>query len=91
LQQGQGKRKWRLPPRSGGALTQSAKELIALLVAMLVLVVAGMAYAANTYPAHYATSLGEDHPGKDDSHLAEGLDGLLGEWVGDGEDPAERD
>jgi hypothetical protein len=50
-----------------------------------------MAYAANTYPAHYATSLGEDHPGKDDSHLAEGLDGLLGEWVGDGEDPAERD
>ena len=88
LQQGQGKR--RLPPRSGGALTQSAKEIIALLVAMFVLVGAGVAYAANTYPEHYAARSGGDHPGKDDSLLAEGADGLLGKWVEDGEDPGER-
>ena len=85
------KRKGRLPPKRGGALTKSAKELIALLVGMVVLVGAGVAYAANTHPAHYAAIKGGDHPGKDDSHLAEGLDGLLGEWVGDGEDPGERD
>ena len=54
-------------------LTKGAKELIALLVAMLVLVGAGMAYAANTYPAHpYAASNGGDHQGKDDTLLAEG-------------------
>jgi hypothetical protein len=35
--------KWRLPLKRGRALTQTAKVLIALLVAMLVLVVAGVA------------------------------------------------
>jgi hypothetical protein len=44
------------PTKEGGVLTNRAKELIALLVTMMVLVGAGMAYAANTYPAHYATS-----------------------------------
>jgi hypothetical protein len=38
-----GKVKWRLPLKRGRALTQTAKVLIALLVAMLVLVVAGVA------------------------------------------------
>jgi hypothetical protein len=34
------------------------KELIALLVVTLMLVGACIAYAANTYPAHYSTSKG---------------------------------
>jgi hypothetical protein len=50
--------KWRLPPKGGGALIQRAKELIALLVAMVVLVGLGVAYAANTYPAYYSASKG---------------------------------
>jgi hypothetical protein len=50
--------KWRLLPKRGGVLTQTAKELIALLVVMVVLVVAGLAYAANTNPAHYSASKG---------------------------------
>jgi hypothetical protein len=58
-----GKIKWRLPPKGGGSLTQTAKELIALLVAMLVLVGAWMAYAANTHPAHYSASKGRGPPG----------------------------
>jgi hypothetical protein len=53
-----GKMKWRLLPKRGGVLTQTAKELIALLVVMVVLVVAGLAYAANTNPAHYSASKG---------------------------------
>ena len=81
--------KWRLPLKRGRAGTQTAKELIALLVAMVALVGAGVAYAANTYPAHYAASEGGDHPGKDDSLLAEGVDGLVGGWLGDAEDPGE--
>jgi hypothetical protein len=40
--------KCRLPLKRGRAGTQTAKELIALLVAMVVLVGAGVAYAANT-------------------------------------------
>jgi hypothetical protein len=55
--------KWRLPPKGRGSLTQTAKELIALLVAMVVLVGACMAYAANTYPAYYAASKGRGSPG----------------------------
>lgn len=55
--------KWRLRLKRGGAATQTAKQLIALLVAMLVLVGAGLAYAANTYPAHYAASKGRGPPG----------------------------
>ena len=54
--------KWRFPLKRGGVLTKGAKELIALLVAMVVLVVTSIAYAANTYPAHpYAASNGGDH------------------------------
>jgi hypothetical protein len=53
-----GKRKCRLPPRRGGVLTKIAKELIALLDAMVVLVGLGVAYAANTYPAYYVASRG---------------------------------
>ena len=56
---------------------------------MLMLVGACIAYAANTYPAHYAAIKGGDHPGKDDSLLAEGVDGLVGRWLGDDEDPGE--
>jgi hypothetical protein len=44
----------------GGALTTSSKELIALLVAMLVLVGLDVAFAANTYPAYYAAIEGGD-------------------------------
>ena len=56
-------REMEAPTKEGGALTQTAKELIALLVAMLVLVGACMAYAANTYPAYYAASKGRGSPG----------------------------
>ena len=51
-------REMEAPTKEGGALTQTAKELIALLVVMVVLVVAGLAYAANTNPAHYSASKG---------------------------------
>ena len=68
---------------------QRAKELIALLVAVLILASVGVAYAATTYLAHYAAIHGRDHPGKDDTLLAEGVDGLLGRWQGDAEDPGE--
>jgi hypothetical protein len=50
---------------------------------------AGVAYAANTHPAHYSASPGGDHPGKDDTLLAEAVDGLLAGWLGDAEDPGE--
>ena len=61
---------------------------MALLVAVLLLVGVGVAYAANSYPADYA-ALSEDHLGRVDSLLAEGLDGLLRGWLGDDEDPGE--
>jgi hypothetical protein len=48
LLRSRGKRKWRLLPKRGGAGKQSAKEIIAPLVAMVVLVALGVAYAANT-------------------------------------------
>ena len=80
--------KWSVPPRRGGALTKIAKELIALLVAVVVLVGLGVAYAANT-TRHTTSPAKGDHAGKDDSLLAEGLDGLVGRWLGDDEDPGE--
>jgi hypothetical protein len=89
LKRSLGKIKSRLPPKRGGARTQTAKELIALLVAMLVLAGAGVAYAANTYPAHYAAIPGRAHPGKVDTLRQEGVDGLLGRWLEDAEDPGE--
>jgi hypothetical protein len=69
-------------------LTKGAKKMIALLVAMVVLVVSGLAYAANGFPARTdAASDGGDHRGIDDMPVVGGLDGLLG----DAEDPEEQD
>ena len=50
--------KWGFPLRKGGVLTKTAKELIALVAALVVLVGSGVAYAANTYPAHYSATKG---------------------------------
>ena len=50
--------KWRFPLRRGGVLTKGAKELKALLAALVVLVGSGVAYAANTYPAHFSATKG---------------------------------
>jgi hypothetical protein len=45
--------KWRFPPKRGGALTKTAKELIAtLLAALVVLVVAGVAIS-QSYIGHW--------------------------------------
>jgi hypothetical protein len=60
-------------------LTQEAKELIALVAAMVVLVGAAVAYSANTYPTHYAASKGGQ--GKDDS-----LIGLFWRIIAEGEE-----
>jgi hypothetical protein len=69
-------------------LTKGAKKMIALLVAMVVLVVIGVAYAVNSFPARPdAASEGGDHLGIDDMPVVGGLDGLLG----DAEDPEEQD
>ena len=69
-------------------LTKGARKIIALLVAMVVLVVSGIAYAANSFPAHPdAASDGGDHQGIDDMPVVGGLDRLLG----DAEDPEEQD
>lgn len=66
--------------------TKGAKKIIASLVATLVLVVAGVAYTANGYPAPpHAASNGGDNQGIDDTLLVDGIDGLLGET----EDPEE--
>jgi len=90
-------RKWRSPLKRGGVLTKGAgaKKIIVLLVAMVVLVVSGVAYAANSYPAHSNTASNggdhkEDHQGMDDTLLVDGLDGLLGRWL-DPEDSGEQD
>ena len=69
-------------------LTKGAKKMIALLVAMVVLVVSGLAYAANSFPARPdAASEEGDHQGIDDMPVVGGLDGL----VGDAEDSEEQD
>jgi hypothetical protein len=69
--------------------TKGAKGIIALLVALVVFVVAGVAYAANSYPAHpHAASNGGDHQGMNDTLLMDGVDGLVGRWL-DPEDPGE--
>ena len=70
-------------------LTKAAKKMIVLLVAMVVLVVSGLAYAANGFPARSDGAAGEegDHRGIDDMPVVGGLDGLLG----DAEDPEEQD
>jgi len=71
---------------------KGAKKMIASLVAM-VLGVAGVAYVANSFPAHpdAAASNGGDPKGDrrgiDDMLVVDGLDGLLG----DAEDPEEQD
>jgi hypothetical protein len=62
--------------------------MIALLVAMVVLVVGGVAYAANSFPARPdAASDRVDNRGIDDILVVAGLDGLLG----DAKDPEEQD
>lgn len=72
--------KWRLALERVSVFTQGAIKIIALLVATVVLVVAGVAYAANGYPAHpHVASNGGDNQGIDDTLLVDGLDGLLGE------------
>jgi hypothetical protein len=50
--------KWGFPLRKGGVLTKTAKELIALVAALVVLVGSGVAYAANTYRAHFSATKG---------------------------------
>ena len=55
---------------------------------MVVLVVSGVAYVANGFPARPdAASDKRDHQGIDDMPVVGGLDVLLG----DGEDPEEQD
>ena len=77
-----------MPPERVGAPTKGAKGIIALLVALVVLAVTGLAYAANSYPAHpNAASNGGDNQGIDDTLLVDGLDGLLGETEDPGEPP----
>jgi hypothetical protein len=78
----------RSPPKGGEALTKGAKKTIALLVAMVVLVVSGVAYAVNSFPTRpdAASDVG-DHQGIDDMPVVGGLDGLLG----DAEDAEEQD
>jgi hypothetical protein len=70
-------------------LTKGAKKMMVLLVAMAVLVVSGVVYAANSHPARpdAAASEGRDHQGIDDMPVVDGLDGLLG----NAEDPEEQD
>ena len=78
----------RSPPKGGEGLTKGAKKMIALLVAMVVLVVSGLAYALNNFPARPdAASDRGDHRGIDDMPVVGGLDRLLG----DAEDPEEQD
>jgi hypothetical protein len=69
------------------------EEIIVLLVAIVVLVVTGLAYAANGSPAHpnAASNGGDpkgDHQGMDDILLVDGVDGLVGRRL-DAEDPGE--
>jgi hypothetical protein len=68
-------------------LTKGVKKIVALLVAMVVLIVSGLAYAANSFPARPDASEGGDHQGIDDMPVVGGLDRLLG----DAEDPEEQD
>ena len=70
-------------------LTKGAKKIVALLVAMVVLVVSGVAYAVNSFPARpdAAASEGRDHRGIDDMPVVSVLDRLLG----DDEGPEEQD
>jgi hypothetical protein len=70
-------------------LTKGAKKMMVLLVAMVVLVVSGVVYAANSHPARpdAAASEGRDHRGIDDMPVVSVLDRLLG----DDEGPEEQD
>ena len=77
LLRSRGKRKGRLLPKRGGAGKQSAKEIIALLVAMVVLVALGVAQHLR---GRLLSQQREDPAGNDDSLLAEGLDGLVDGW-----------
>jgi hypothetical protein len=61
-----------VPTKEGRSAHKDSEGAHSVLVAMLVLVGLGVAYAANIYPAHYAAIKGGDHPGKNDSLLADG-------------------
>jgi hypothetical protein len=63
------------------------KRLLLVLLAAMVVLGSGVAYAANRYPEGTC-----GHPvDKDDSLLAEGADGLLGPWIGDADEPRDAD
>ena len=64
-------------PKRDRVLTQRAKRLIALLVAMVVLVALGVAQHLRGI---LLSQQREDPAGNDDSLLAEGLDGLVDGW-----------
>ena len=68
---------WRHQPKRDRVLTQRAKRLIALLVAMVVLVALGVAQHLR---GRLLSQQREDPAGNDDSLLAEGLDGLVDGW-----------
>jgi hypothetical protein len=76
---------------TGKIIAQKVKILITLLAVMVVLV-GGVAYAANSYPVAHAAKCG-DPVDEDDSLLVEGSDRWLGdrEWVGDADEPGAAD
>jgi hypothetical protein len=63
------------------------KRLLLALLAAMVVLGSGVAYAANRYPEGKCG----DPVDKDDSLLAEGADGLLGSWIGDADEPRDAD
>jgi hypothetical protein len=69
---------------NGKIIAQKVKILITLLAVMVVLVVGGVAFAANSYPVAHAAKCG-DPVDEVDFLLVEGSDRWLGdrEWVGD--------
>lgn len=77
--------------RNGKRVAQKVKILITLL-AMMVLVGGGVAFAANSYPVAHAAKCG-DPVDEGDSPLVEGSDRWLGdrEWVGDADEPGDAD
>jgi hypothetical protein len=68
------------------SVRNNMKRLLALLAAMVVLG-SGVAYAANRYPEGKCG----DPVDRDDSLLAEGTDGWLGKWIGDADEPRDAD
>jgi hypothetical protein len=63
------------------------KRLLLALLAAMVVLGSGVAYAANRYPEGKCG----DPVERDDSLLAEGADGWLGPWIGDADEPRDAD